>query len=295
MERSTGRRAAADGLWLSLIALVDSSCATILSRSVRSMSTPVRSRGETPVPITAIEDWQKYASTKGKWEQHFSAMELARLWLDEAGTGPRAVVETLAPVLPGLVLDDAVAEAQVAFDAYPGGVRNHDVLAYGHVADGGVVVGVEGKVNESLDATITRKYQDAAKPLLPGKSSNLGKRVDALLLAIAGRSLKDDSSLGALRYQLLSAVAGTLAAAKEDTVAAAVVIHLIRSPLAKEAKFAAAHAAVADFAQALDLDASGPVIGPLKLHPEHAAGLAVEHPVPCWLAVVETPALAGGV
>lgn len=254
------------------------------------MSTPVRSRGG--FPILRIEDWKQHASTKGKWEPHFSAMELARLWLDGTGAGPQAVIEALAPALPGLVLDDAVAEAQVAFDGFAGGVRNHDVLAYGHVPAGGVVVGVEGKVNESLDATITRKYEDAARPLPPGKSTNLGKRVDALLLAITGRSLQDDPSLGALRYQLFSAIAGTLAAARKETVAAAVVVHLIRSPLAKDAKFAAAHAAVADFAQALDLAADGPVIGPLTLHAEHGTRLAVAHPVPCWLAVVETPAVA---
>ena len=175
------------------------------------MKTPVRSRSG--VPIHTIQDWEQHASTKGNWEPHFSAMELARLWLD--GAGPQAVTEGLASVLPGLVLDEAIAEARVAFDAYAGGVRNHDVLAYGHVAAGGVVVGVEGKVNETLDATIARKYQDAARPRPPGKSTNLGKRVDALLLAIAGRSLQDDSTLGALRYQLFSAVAGTLAAARD--------------------------------------------------------------------------------
>ncbi len=113
-------------------------------------------------------------------------------------------------------------------------------------------------------------------------------------LAIAGRSLQDDPSLGALRYQLFSAVAGTLAAVREDAVAVAVVVHLVRTPLAKKTKLAAARTAVADFAQALNLDADGPVIGPLTLHAEHGGGLAVAHPVPCWLAVIETPAAAGG-
>jgi hypothetical protein len=61
-------------------------------------------------------------------------MELARLWLDAAG--PQAVIEALAPALPGLVVDEATAEARVGFDAHSGGVRNHDVLAYGHVAAG---------------------------------------------------------------------------------------------------------------------------------------------------------------
>lgn len=89
------------------------------------MNTPVRPRSG--VPILTIKDWEQYTSTKGNWDPHFSAMELTRLWLN--GAGPEAVMEALAPVLPGLVLDRAVAEARVAFDAYRGGVRNHDVLA----------------------------------------------------------------------------------------------------------------------------------------------------------------------
>ena len=96
-------------------------------------------------------------------------MALARLWLDGAGRSASRHRRARAGAAR-LVLDEGVAEAQVAFDAYPGGVRNHDVLACGHVDAGGVVVGIEGKVNESLDTTITRKYRDAARPLTPGKA-----------------------------------------------------------------------------------------------------------------------------
>lgn len=249
------------------------------------MSTPVRSRDGTL--IRTVEEWKLHASTAGNWQSGFSAVELARLWLD--GAGAQTVTDVLAPVLPGLCLDEATAEAQVAFDRYGGGVRNHDVLAYGHVDAGGVVVGIEGKVNESLDATVARKYEHAERRKQKDKNTNLDKRIDGLLLAIAGRSLDDDPGLGGLRYQLFTAVAGTLAAAREDTVTAAVVVHLIRTPLASNAKFQAARDAVADFAYAMGLDADGHLVGPIELKTEHAGGLVVPHPVPCWLAVVESP------
>jgi len=41
-------------------------------------------------------------------------------------------------------------------------------------------VGVEGKVNESLDATIARKYEQAGRRKRDGKNTNLDRRLDAL-------------------------------------------------------------------------------------------------------------------
>jgi hypothetical protein len=74
--------------------------------------------------IRTIDDWEFLASTKGKWADSFSAKELARLWL--AGEGVTAVQKALRPELASRV-----------------------------------VIGVEGKVNEPLDAPISAKYQAA--------------------------------------------------------------------------------------------------------------------------------------
>src|SRR3954447_15272204 len=193
------------------------------------MRVPVNSRAG--VEIATVDDWEKHASTKGKWAGGYSAKELARLWLGAAG--PQAIVDALAPVFEGLVLERAVAEAQVSFDRYAGGVRNHDVLAFGRTSVGPVVIGVEGKVNESLDATMPQKSAAAASRRAKGQNTNLDKRVDALLADIAGGSVRQTPGLSSLRYQLFSAIAGTVAAAEADTVAAAVVVHLIRAPKAK--------------------------------------------------------------
>jgi hypothetical protein len=53
----------------------------------------------------------------------------------------------------GLVIEEAIAAAQVAFDSYPGGRRNHDLLLRGRVADGPIVVGLEAKADETFGET----------------------------------------------------------------------------------------------------------------------------------------------
>lgn len=167
-----------------------------------------------------------------------------------------------------------------------GGVRNHDVLARGHAKVGPVVLGVEGKVNESLDLTIAGKYAAAAARRAKGQNTNLDRRVDALLDAFAGRRVTDDPALGALRYQLFSGLAGTLAAAPAAK-AAVFVVHLIRTPLARLSKFEESRAAVADFVSTVfGQSMTGNVAGPLA--PRRATAL-MPADVPLWVAILETP------
>ena len=233
--------------------------------------------------IQTIDDWKRLASTEGKWADGYSAKELGRLWL--SGRGPAVASTALAPALPGLTITRAIAEAQISFDQYPGGVRNHDVLAYGTADCGEVVIGVEGKVNETLDETLAEKYERARRRVAQGKNTNLDKRVDALLDAIVGKEFDAQPSLAALRYQLFSALAGTVAAATPATAAAAVVVHLIRSPLASTQKFAETRKAVAEFSVALGLGRDDDLVGPIRL--KKAMGEA-RVAMPIWLAVVET-------
>jgi hypothetical protein len=238
--------------------------------------------------IRDLHDWEELASTKGKWAEGFSALELARLWL--AGTGATAVQAALHPVLPDLVITQAIAEAWIQFDDYDGGARNHDVLAFGETAEGGVVVGVEGKVNESLDDVISGKYDAARARTARDENTNLDLRVDGLLDSILGKRVDDDPRIAGLRYQLFSALAGTVAAAPEDTVAAAVVIHLIDTPQADARKFAQTRQAVADFAKVAELDGSSPVVGPIRLNRQIRKA---DVGLPVWLTVAETPSLTG--
>jgi hypothetical protein len=244
----------------------------------------IRARSRDGPLISSLADWERLASTADKWVDGFSAKELARLWL--VGEGPVAVQAALRPVLGELHLVGAIAEAQVSFDRYEGGVRNHDVLAYGYTPVGDVVVGVEGKVNEPLDDRISGKYAAAERRKAKGQNTNLDLRVDGLLDAILGRRMGDDPMVAGLRYQLFSAIAGTVAAATDETTAAAVVVHLIETRHADLRKFEHTREAVADFATAVGLDRSSVVVGPIRL--KRQIGSA---PVglPVWLAVTQTP------
>jgi hypothetical protein len=233
--------------------------------------------------IHDLVDWERCAATTGKWADGFSAKELARLWL--AGAGHRYVEGALVDVIPGLRIEQAIAEAQVSFDKYAGGVRNHDVLAYGRCDGGHAVIGIEGKVNESLDSRLERKYAAAAQRKREGKNTNLDRRVDDLLVAIVGKRYSDDPNLPDLRYQVFSAIAGTVAAAKPTTTAAAVVVHLIDTDQAKPKKFEETREAVSDFARAVGLDDEG-VVGPVVLkRPIGGAPLGL----PIYLTVIKTP------
>ncbi|MEA2445588.1 MAG: hypothetical protein QOJ12_2880 [Thermoleophilales bacterium] len=129
----------------------------------------------------------------------------------------------MEPHTAGLVIEQAVAEAQVPFDAYPGGKRNHDLLIRGRVAGGAIVIGLEAKADETFGETVKAYDARAAASLKAEKSTNAQSRLAGLMDDIAGVTLAEVPAFGDLRYQLFSGVAGTLAATSDDEIAAFVV------------------------------------------------------------------------
>ncbi len=97
--------------------------------------------------IESVEEWRVYGAPASEthWKDGRSAKELAKAWIE--GSGPTDLARLLAAQaeLAGLTITSATAEAQIAFDEFPGGKRNHDLLVRGRVAGGEVVVGVEAK------------------------------------------------------------------------------------------------------------------------------------------------------
>ena len=84
-------------------------------------------------PIRSVPEWGERGgpASKDHWKDGRSAKELAKSWID--GVGPDALVRLLDThsETTGLMVREAVAEAQVPFDSYPGGKRNHDLLIRG--------------------------------------------------------------------------------------------------------------------------------------------------------------------
>jgi hypothetical protein len=196
----------------------------------------VTSRNGTPIPD--LETWQREAAPAGgdrQWQDGRSAKELARAWVG-AGTGP----EDLAAVLTGdtrfkgLTIDRAVAKVQTAFDAYAGGVCNHDLLIAGHCDAGPVRIGLQARADEPFGQTVAEYESRARRDLDAGTNSNALERVHGLIEDLTGVDAHSHN-LGHLRYQLFTAVAGTLAAARSGE-AAIFVVHEFATPQTDPAK-----------------------------------------------------------
>jgi hypothetical protein len=190
------------------------------------------------MPIADLETWQREAGPAGgdrQWQDGRSAKELARAWVG-GGTGPQDLAALLAgdTRLKGLTIDSAIAEAQTAFDAYAGGVCNHDLLIAGHCDSGPVRIGLEAKADEPFGQTVAEYETRARRDLDAGTPSNALKRVHGLIEDLTSVEAHSHN-LGHLRYQLFTAVAGTLAAAKPGE-AAIFVVHEFATPQTDPAK-----------------------------------------------------------
>ena len=200
------------------------------------------------VPIRSVKEWGRLAkpAATNHWKDGRSAKELAKSWI--AGDGQAALIRLLDThqATADLSIDSAMAEAQVSFDEYPGGKRNHDLLVRGTCASGSIVIGLEAKADESFGQTIAAYDRHARRIRDAGKSTNAPERLTALLDEIGAMSLERVPSAGDLRYQLFSGVAGTLAAADGDDLAA-FVVHEFATDLTTEAKREANKRALAEF------------------------------------------------
>ena len=173
-----------------------------------------------------------------------SAPTLAAAW-----SGPLDLLGALAthPDLDPLTVRRATVEAKVAFDAYGGNVRNHDLLLHAATAGGEpVVVCVEAKAGEPLGATVAEQARAAAKAKQANPNSNAPARLTDLVTRLCRYSL-DDARVGATRYQLLTAWAGTLADAA-DAAHAVFVLHEFRTDQRPEDKSLVNGAELARFA-----------------------------------------------
>jgi hypothetical protein len=91
-----------------------------------------------------------------------------------------------------------------------GGPRNYDAVVHGHLPGGDrVVVCVEAKAGEALGQTV-EQYAKAAQHTLENKRpTNAPKRLEKLLERYARDYDAADDRVRLMRYQLLSALAGT--------------------------------------------------------------------------------------
>lgn len=190
--------------------------------------------------ITDIETWFRAAPPKGKkrhWQPYRSARELALAWCAVSGhpSVPPEIRELVDshPLTAGADFADAdiTPELRVPIDAYAGEPRNADLAitcSAPPISAGSprrrIAINVEGKADESFGQTVSSAVRAADTRRRRGEASNADHRARELLRAILGSTLEADAGLGKLRYQLLTATAGTLAFAREQNASVAVLV-----------------------------------------------------------------------
>jgi len=227
-------------------------------------------------PIRSLDEWALLAGPRraDQWEPGRSAMEAARSWL--AVTGPVLPVQIATALARnsafGPVVEwSAEPEARLRFDALRGETRNTDLLLRARDPNGSFLVAVESKADESFGETVAEALGAARKRLVKHPRSGGVERVAWLLSALFGRTLQEEPELGALRYQLLTATAGALAAARrEGSVRVVLLVQEFRTSLTVDQRLAANGADLDAFVSRLTRGAlhcvtPGSVFGPYRV------------------------------
>lgn len=160
--------------------------------------------------IESLNEWFFKCTPQGNlkhWKEGRSAKETAKHWLH---TIPQNFKDILAPLKLKYKL--CSPEFVSKFDSYKGNGRNHDLLLLAqNEKKENVLISIESKVDESFGDTVRQRILTAEKKKLENPESNAVERIAELRIALFGE-LNDDQL--DLRYQLLTAVAGTISEAK---------------------------------------------------------------------------------
>jgi hypothetical protein len=167
--------------------------------------------------IRSVGNWFTHAPPKeGKkqWVDGRSAKELAKAWFPSNGVP--CIPDELQALLDsrsetcGIVFDRGEPERVIHFDTCGGEGRNADLVLWGHGPCGNALASIEAKADEPF-GEIAGEYVRKASARNP--RSRVPQRFDLLCQGVLGMSPADPAAR-ALRYQLLTAVAGAMADAQ---------------------------------------------------------------------------------
>lgn len=238
--------------------------------------------------ITSVDEWLEWAGPLGgekQWAEGRSAKEVAKAWLRPDGT------VCVPPDLQALLVSNAslasfrvatvIPELPTPLGDVPRGARRHDLVILGVDSSGRrTLVGVEAKADEPFDAPVSRRIAAAQAAATAAEAEEREDRsaqiprIERFAQALFGRgALGDDGVpdplMGALPYQLLAGLAGTLIEAEvRGAEQAAFVVHAFHSGDLDRKKIATNDAGFARFVAALPGSATlepqyGQLYGPL--------------------------------
>jgi len=164
------------------------------------------------------------------WRDGRSAKELAKAWCRN-GMPPSPPPDLLAllatvPRLSRLEFLAGYPERRVRFDSAPGEPRNTDMALLCDGPSGRVAISIEAKAEESFGRALGDEIVVAASQWAFSERSTKLKRLQLLVTTLLPPRRDGQTRLNELRYQLLTAIAGTFAfAAESDAPTAVFVVH----------------------------------------------------------------------
>jgi len=179
--------------------------------------------------IKTIDEWYNIAPPKNKahWVEGRSAYECAKAWLR---TGkpviPAEIINILETELltSDLKIDCVEPECKIKFDSFGGEPRNADLAFIGKNKYGTVAVNIEAKTDETYSTTLSETITKALETLSGNSNSKKLDRIKFLTSSLFKEDKSKNPKIIDLRYQLLTAVAGSLAYAQSNNAETAVLI-----------------------------------------------------------------------
>ena len=227
--------------------------------------------------ITNLNEWLEHAGLKDpqkQWVEGRSAMEAARAWLEGAPNGPPNEIADLLRShtdFRHVVVDQVEPEARVSFDTQRGEPRIADLVISGHDEHGPFAGSVEAKADETFGQLLSEVLDAALERTVANPRSGGVERVVELVRALVPFRAPDTVSVGELRYQLLTGVAGTLALAAERRVERAIfIIHVFETEKTSSRRLAANAKDTDQFVHRLSSGAvtrldDGVLVGPIQV------------------------------
>lgn len=177
--------------------------------------------------IDSIETWFRYAEPEGglkQWKDGRSAKEFARYMLSNGGNMPEGIekcINELFGTKSGdcLCLPEYVTKFPLELGKGEG--RHHDAILVSNKEGKEWLIGVEAKVSEPFDKTMNEWLEEGKKKNKDG-GKNRKVRLEECLKLITGKDYCDkdleESPIKDLRYQLISATAGTIIEAGDRNI-----------------------------------------------------------------------------
>lgn len=180
--------------------------------------------------IQSVEDWFRYAPPKDgadQWRDGRSAKEFARAWVESGSVSvPDELVALLSshPDTQSAVLENGEPEARLAFDKRVGEVRNADLAVRAVSGSAPLALTIEAKADEPFDQLVPDTLADALDRIVERGRGGGIDRVRDLATSLLPPPARGLPPLRLLRYQLLTAVAGSLAWARQLQAPRAVLV-----------------------------------------------------------------------